>query len=482
MRTLQKQKNTVPRLLYGMLIATFFSCSDFLEEKPDNRTLINDIEEMELAVENLVPRAEYIFTEFMTNDYAFKDIPSHVVESAKDLITLLYTFRVTKESLPNSAFPISDLNPNMAWLRYYYRIQNTSLIIDRVNNYNAKNDVEAQLKQHILGKALAIRAYCHFMLVNLFAKSYDAATAASDVGIPLVTKYTGAAIEKYPIASVQETYDFIEKELLQALPMIRTWKEEPNPKFNFTKISVEALLCQFYLFKKDWENTVKYADKVIAKNSNILDVAFIYTTFNETKEKSKQFFNPDNPSYLLISENTYQLLSYFWSGFYPYPLQGFLISQGKEENRDHFIVTSNLSGDIVPIKVEYFLGGGPPRHTGLFPLLSIDRVWYNKAEANIELGNLDEAKQDIQLLLSKDNYPNTFWTDKLEGISDKDALMAYLLDSKRMRFYSEGVRWFDMKRHGIPVTHEMNGNEFIIDGTKPEQYVIKYPLEEIDNQ
>ncbi|XLL74012.1 RagB/SusD family nutrient uptake outer membrane protein, partial [Myroides odoratimimus] len=36
-------------------------------------------------------------------------------------------------------------------------------------------------------EALLARAYNHFMLVNLWAKHYNPATAESDLGIPYVT-------------------------------------------------------------------------------------------------------------------------------------------------------------------------------------------------------------------------------------------------------------------------------------------------------
>ena len=58
--------------------------------------------------------------------------------------------------------------------------------------------------------------------------------------------------------------------------------------------------------------------------------------------------------------------------------------------------------------------------------------------------------------------------------------MSYLLDAKRMRFYGEGVRWFDIRRHGLPVTHTNNAGTFTIDGSDPQTYVIMPPLEELD--
>lgn len=484
----QQYLRTLLKISYSISILFMFSCSKFLEEKVDDRTLITTLEEMELTLKSLNPPAGVAFTEFMTDNYAHKEVPSHYVLLVRNHIANVYRFRCMKENLANSDYNLPNFNPNRSWVRYYFRIQNASLVISKANKYNARSAEEELLKEQILGKALAIRAYCHFMLVNLFAKSYDSATASSDKGIPLVRTYTGLAIEKYPIASVEETYDFIEKDLLEALPIIKTWDEETNPKFNFTAISVEALLAQLYLFKKDWEKSVKYADRVIAKNSNILPVSTIMNQ-NRTRlrELSKQFYNPEHQSYLLMSENTTQFLSYYWSGFYTFPLRGFMGSfdtniVNPSRVRFYFINTSPLIDDIVFVNTMYFLNSPAGRHTISLPLLSVDRVFYNRAEAYIQLGKIEEAKTDLRSLLSRDFFPSANWMNRLNTLTDPNELTTYLLNSKRIRFHSEGVRWFDMRRHRISVTHEMNGDRFTIDGTKPEDYVIKYPQEEIDAQ
>ncbi len=61
------------------------------------------------------------------------------------------------------------------------------------------------LKEQLKAEAYVIRAYLHYLLVNIYAKAYDPATAATDGGIPYVTDLRFLKLNKKN--TVQEVYD-----------------------------------------------------------------------------------------------------------------------------------------------------------------------------------------------------------------------------------------------------------------------------------
>lgn len=61
----------------------------------------------------------------------------------------------------------------------------------------------------IKGEAQVHRADIFLTLVNVFGKAYDPATAATDLGIPLLT--TPTVTENVTRASVKEVFDVIVK-------------------------------------------------------------------------------------------------------------------------------------------------------------------------------------------------------------------------------------------------------------------------------
>ena len=118
------------------------------------------------------------------------------------------------------------------------------------------------------------------------------------------------------------------------------------------------------------------------------------------------------------------------------------------------------------------------------PLFTVDEVYFNRAEASIEKNNgiTAAAKSDLDLLMRTQNYSTTGLNTKvtqLNAVSTRATSINFLLLLKRIRFTSEGMRWFDMKRHNLPVTHVGRSGTYTIDGTDPNAYVIQLPLEEI---
>jgi hypothetical protein len=488
MKNISLIRNSILKTTLLLLICTgpFLSCKKFLEESIDNRSPITNIDDLEKTVITLLPYADHIFTDMMTDDYSFKDIAGHVVGDTRDRIRPIFTFQITKQSIDKGELIASGFNPNTAYLRYYFRINNANLLIERANALKNSGISDTRVN-NVIAHALAIKAYCNFMLTNLFGKQYDKATASTDLAVPYIGEYNSAAVVNRPRSSVEFMYNKVESDWLSALNLIDEKNTVTKTNFYFSKRSIYGLLSKLYLNKKDWANSIKYADSALLISKIGLNIKTLRQTFKDDPDGySKGYFNPANASYLLMGNNTYQLIAYFWSGFYPYPLMEFYKKNGGgnfgDFSTDEMIQTSGLFSDKIPQKYVYFYSAA--NRSMNLPLVTIDEIIFNKAEATIQNENAinNAVKTDLRTMIDNMDFTAVATTrlkNEVNNLSTKEAGITTLLNLKRYRFYSEGIRWFDIKRNNLSVSHNYNGTDFIIDGKNPNDYVIKVPLEEV---
>jgi starch-binding outer membrane protein, SusD/RagB family len=60
------------------------------------------------------------------------------------------------------------------------------------------------------------------------------------------------------------------------------------------------------------------------------------------------------------------------------------------------------------------------------------------------------------------------------------AVFLYLLDERQKEFMHEGMRWFDIKRFGIPVVHILDNGSSIRLEEEDERKVLQIPQSAID--
>ncbi|MBV9988841.1 MAG: RagB/SusD family nutrient uptake outer membrane protein [Chitinophagaceae bacterium] len=109
------------------------------------------------------------------------------------------------------------------------------------------------------GEALTLRALLYFDLVKQFAKTYTAASASTDLGVPLVLTYDPTL--KPVRSTVQQVYDQVEKDLLAAIPLLTD--RVPYSAGYVNKNTAKALLARMYEFKADWAKALTNAQDVI---------------------------------------------------------------------------------------------------------------------------------------------------------------------------------------------------------------------------
>lgn len=439
------------------------SCSKYLEREPDNRAKLTDPVKVSQLLASAYPLANYMpFAEAMSDNAGDKGVgEADVTNSAP------YGF----ENVTNS----DQDSPDNYWHACYTAIASANLALEACLQAPHPGQYQSQK-----GEALIARAYTHFMLVTFYSKPYDAATAASNPGIPYVTVPESEVNKNYSRSSVADVYEKIEKDLLEGLPLIDDASYKV-PRYHFTRSAANAFAARFYLYKKDYEKVIQYAGESVQDFlSNLRPWNTTYQTYGINNLPAEYQKTTEPANLLLVScPSIYNYgLAYIRYRYALTPgLKTIIFNTPLEVTGGDWAFITGFVGSQknpgVP-KLNYtdFSREDPTSNFGLsygtISLLTTEEVLFNKVEANVYLGNYDAAIKDLNLYLSTrltgvtpGNLPanRTVTQTKVRqhysnAFNIQESLIKYLLELKRIEFVHEGMRWFDILRYDLPVEHD----------------------------
>jgi len=430
-------------------------CEKFLSKVPNNnRTNLDSPEKVSQLLASAYPQGNYMnFAESMSDNVA--DIGTG---SNDDINADSFFFKVVGDDQQDS--------PEFYWTSCYAAIAAANQALDAIGQ--APNP-EAYSSQK--GEALVARAYSHFMLVTFFAKVYDE-NAATNLGIPYVTVPEKVVFKQYSRGTVKSVYDMIEKDLNDGLALLSD-QAYAVPKYHFTRTATHAFAARFYLFKRDWNKVIEHAN-IVFPNNNVVPWLRPWNT----EYKNTPDYRDLLARYQKATENANILLTEtvsFWSRMYTY-------RYGFETSLKNLILGQNVTGGtwsfnnqllfgqanhyLLPKINEYFVPVSVNANIGtgyvMVPALTAEEVLFNRAEAYTQLNNTDAAIADLDVYASTriNNYSATthkITAAKIQTFYNttdlKQGLIKTILDFKRAEYVQEGMRWFDILRHKLPVVH-----------------------------
>ncbi len=463
-------------ILYSALFSTvaFTGCKKFLDTLPDNRTSLNTPGKVAEMLVSAYPKASYIaFCEAMSDNADDKGI----AESE------------TYNSVPYvwGDVPEKDQDaPDYYWNGAYEAIAAANQALDAINSATNQKAYTAQR-----GEALVARAYAHFMLVTLFSKAYDPATAASDPGVPYVTTPEKVVLQSYERKTVSYVYEMIEKDLTEGYPLLNDASYKV-PAYHFTQKAAHAFASRFYLFKQDYAKVIEHASLVFPGNNfrdNMRDWRVTYDQLTYAELRAIYTKASENANLLLAEATTW------WGRNYPgyrYGLTVDLMSKVLGANVTGGAWAYGIYGDDEHLNIpkfnEYFVREGLNANSGLgynmIPLFTTEEVLLNRAEAYVRSNNNTAALEDINVFASArivefDNS-NKVTEAKAKNFYNtpdaKAALINTILNFKRAEFMHEGLRWFDIVRLKLPVVHKKNDEKLTLSPTDPRR-LLQLPQE-----
>lgn len=483
--------------LTAALILLSASCNEWLNVMPDNRAEVDSAEKINKLLVSAYPETHYILVSEWSSD--------NVDDFGKDNPN---SERILEEIYAWKDVTVTDNeDPKMLWESCYGAITNANQALQAIKDLGTPEELDAAR-----GEALLCRAYCHFVLVNIFCKAYNPATADSDLGIPYMDKSETELNPKYERGTVAQVYKMIYDDLEEGLELVND-SNYTIPKYHFNQKAAYAFASRFYLFYGKWEKAIECANVVLGSSpaDMLRDYDALKALPRDESVVPLQYNSTANKNNLLVHTGYSSLGVYigpYYTGKRHTHGHAIMISEvlnlapwGEDEvsmkstaafnmyKLDPYKYTaSNLDFVMFPRIPYLFEFSDPVAQTGYhrtnLAVLTADEALLNRAEANIMLGNYDLALADINLwtantlnaskaktvLTQKDiedwangleyytslkptpkKHLNPLLIDVEEG-STLEAFIHAMLYIRRIEFMHMGMRWFDIKRYGIEIT------------------------------
>lgn len=445
------------------------SCGDFLEEYSQDQYYVQSWKDLnELLVGSGYVKYEYqqsptswgqshigSFIHFLSDEMGeCVSGPSVGFDEMREMFGY-YTW----QQRPGIDETLSTTNTeNYTWKQCYYHINVCNNIINSLEDVPNVTEEEHQGYHKVSGEAHFIRAFLYFFLTNVYGKPYKPETCETDLAVPLKTSPNVEDI-KYGRNTVKEAYDLITEDIEKAIYELTQYKAAQPSIYRADSVAAFMLASRIYLYKQDWENSLKYSNKVIARHPDIKEIANnTYGTFNTS----------DNPEHIFSmgSNDTHKIFDYGAQNF-AIPYSSYLIYDRYDYRRTQWfwnmgtfvgitkLPVGNLSEDA---KVTYgpqsslFYNMNYYHYAVDYPALSAQfglrssEAYINKAEALTYLGREDEARKVINYFKSfRYSSASENYTEKASGAE----LAENIRMERRKEFFLEGHRWFDLRRYAV---------------------------------
>lgn len=411
--------------IFGFLltVATLTGCKKFVDIKTQGQLVPNQTINYRYLLNN-TSNFETVanLSDFASSDISLNDAAQQTALSG----TLSYNYFVGSYTWQQVIYPLgSNVEQDLNWNRLYTNVLNCNTIINELPGSNG-NQAD---KDALTAEALVHRADTYLNLVNTYAKPYNAATAATDLGVPLILVQTLS--QKLNRASVQEVYNQIISDLTKAIPALpQTQAYNTLP----SKASAYGELARCYLMMKDYTNAGIYADEALKLRSTLNDLSTITAVSNANYPRRIA-----DPEILLSKVPLNNSLNFFPTVLKPSD-EWFNLVGTKDQRYTLFTVpastvSTSLSGRVY-MKEKAI---GETRNEGP----SVPEMMLIRAEAYARAGDAANAMIWVNNLRIK-RFKTADYTP-LTATDGNDALNK-VIDERRREFFGISLRWWDMRR------------------------------------
>lgn len=463
------------------LVALLPSCSNLLDELPDERVYLDTPEKIQMHLVRAYPTASFAYLGELASD--------NIDDYGTDNPNYTNFERDVAYWLDGQEYGNND-GLRAVWQEYYEAIQHANTALKAIENLGGGTELNPHK-----GEALITRAYAHFILVNLFAKHYNAQTSGSDLGIPYQTTPEEILDPKYERNTVATVYQLINKDITEALPLINDsyYKEK---KYHFTRAAAEAFAARFYLFYEQWAKAIEHADKALegktprqwsdfqvasvvgAKTQDAYAKLFSRSTIDAnllvlpvTSASHSRFSYEKDQRFSMTHRTAEELFlgKQIWSE---------ATSRQEDYQQVPFVSPSYNYRDVI-YQAKYPSYSSNSNKTLVIPFTTEETLLV-RAEAKTLSGDYDGAVTDLNtwaeayLKTSKRSFTRqeivTFWkaiayststeptmkkelhpSFALSGGEEQEMILHQVLQCRRLATAHEGLRWFDIRRYGITI-------------------------------
>ena len=497
--------------MVGMIVA-LTGCDDFLDHTPDNRVTISTPTQITQMLVDAYSDANHATICELSSDNV-------VDNTSPDENGVRYNLAGASNFAPadDEAFAWEDIKsgiqqdtPSALWSSAYHAIAVCNYALQAIENLEAQGRGDEVTGQK--GEALISRAYHHFILANLFTLPYAGPEASKNIpGIPYMKDVETEVKPQYERGNLADVYTQIEQDIEAGLPLIDDALHSVT-KYHFTRKSANAFAARFYLFARKYDLAEKYASAVLGGDAATGQLrTFWQGTYSTSESLTQAWVNVGDPGNLLLiptSSIYYRVIGSKYAhnreaknatthskgptwgksyNFHPC-MNGKLYYRGQSEY-----------GSIFGPMLEFFeytdkiAGIGYVHH--IRPEFTAEEALLTRAEARIYMRKINEAVADLRAWDRNrwENLPvsdkpdcdftlqavDEFYSNNADAVaagivkpinidqvcppanaawafgSDIENLVQCVLHFRRLERIDMGDRWFDIRRNGIEITHNI---------------------------
>ena len=270
-------KNIFIKLLVTIVVLSFNSCNNFLDEVPDNRTEIDNIDKVKsLLVSAYIDKIPAAFLEPRTDGIIDHGATAYGPMSS----SFHYNYSAFMwEEYPSIS---SGEDAEQYWAASYSAIAATNHALEAIEKLGTPKESLVYK-----GEALLARAHAHFSLLTIYSNFFDEKNKETNMGIPYVTKAEEVTNGQYDRGTVASTIELIKKDIDEGLKLSGETSDFLEPKFHFTHNAGLALALRVALYERRYNDVISLA-------SNF---------FGEVSDYKKLYYGDKNPPEPILNQD-----------------------------------------------------------------------------------------------------------------------------------------------------------------------------------
>ena len=477
-------------IIYSLLtlVGFGFASCDFLDKLPDQRAEIDTQDKVRQLLSTAYTQGDYaLLCELSSDQMIDNNAYRKLTEAAAD-------------EFHNEVFQWKDVVSNTAqdspqyfWQSAYAAIAAANAALDAIEKLEAADptiDMSAERAE-----AYLTRAYHHFILVNVFGQAYIDENQ-TDLGVPYAEKPETTVYGDYVRLTVPQVYAKIKTDLEEGLKYVNDGLYSV-PKYHFNEKAANAFAARFYLYMRNYDKVIECANKVLGGSPEVAltllrDAAFIKENTTYPDNELYEWINVDR-NFTLFILPTYSNFTLMF--FYPrYGVNGpaqeatFQSSGPNWDNRFPGFTGWSFGANYGALCAKaYYLFEYSDKIAGIGMYHRVRAEFTTNetllclAEALVYKGQTELARQYLEAWTKANTIQKpltnvqieTMYSGSMDFVDDlsyasdmgntqfnaltslQKAMIRCILHFRRIETIHDGLRWFDIKRYGIEITHDI---------------------------
>lgn len=438
-----RTKHFIFSALFGCTFAVVLSsCDSFLDITPTGRVIASTGEE---------------YRDMLTNEYKSFSKDRYMTTIRTDELRLTGQTSSDDRDSYLDLWLWKDENPSptttyFSWRNYYHSIYIANYIIEHQDEIK---DAAVKDVRQLVGEAYMMRAYNHFLLVNLYAEPYTHCTPATTRGVPMMLEANVNAIP--PSSSVEAVYQQVLADISAAADYLNVaqWPEGKN--YRFTTVSADALRARTYLYMGRWQDALTVAERVIAAHGELEDLNVATSLLPDNFKSVENIVALEQ-----FSSNMSTVINFPSTDFIG------MYRTGDQRKSKYFKKATSTTYSLIK------------KDENSYCSFRSAEAYLTAAEAAAQLNDLPKAINLLKPLMQKRLNSSAYGTTLtlMEAMTQAE-LLEEIYDERARELAFEGHRWYDLRRTTQPaLTHTFAGETYTL---TPEKYTMRFPTEAVES-